>query len=98
MYTNDYADIAAGAAAGIVSALVILLFAAVIRGIINGIMCNRLAAKKGYSGYFFTGFFFGSMGLLYEVGLPDLNEQKDLRAALRKMAGMSDRLAQFEQK
>lgn len=38
--------------------------------IISGILTAKLAAKKGYYGYFFTGFFFNLIGLIYVVGLP----------------------------
>ncbi len=38
--------------------------------IIYGILTAKLAGKKGYRGYFFTGFFFNIIGLIYVVGLP----------------------------
>jgi len=38
--------------------------------IIMGIFTAKLAHKKGYRGYFFTGFFFNLIGLIYVVGLP----------------------------
>jgi hypothetical protein len=38
--------------------------------ILYGIFTAKLAAKKGYRGYFFTGFFFNIIGLIYVVGLP----------------------------
>ena len=38
--------------------------------IIFGIFTAKLAHKKGYRGYFFTGFFFCIIGLLYVIGLP----------------------------
>ena len=38
--------------------------------IIFGIFTAKLAHKKGYRGYFFTGFFFTFIGLIYVVGLP----------------------------
>lgn len=38
--------------------------------IIYGILTAKLAGKKGYRGYFFTGFFFALIGLIYVVGLP----------------------------
>ncbi|MEA4870365.1 hypothetical protein SDC9_161961 [bioreactor metagenome] len=41
-----------------------------IPAIINGILTAKLAGKKGYRGYFFTGFFFNLVGLIYVVGLP----------------------------
>jgi hypothetical protein len=41
-----------------------------IPSIIYGIFTAKLAGKKGYRGYFFTGFFFTIIGLLYVIGLP----------------------------
>jgi len=43
---------------------------ALIPSIIMGIFTAKLAKKKGYRGYFFTGFFFNLVGLIYVVGLP----------------------------
>lgn len=43
---------------------------ALIPSIIMGIFTAKLAGKKGYRGYFFTGFFFNFIGLIYVVGLP----------------------------
>ena len=47
-----------------------LSLAALIPSVIYGIFTAKLAAKKGYRGYFFTGFFFTIIGLLYVIGLP----------------------------
>lgn len=44
--------------------------ALLIPSIIMGIFTAKLASKKGYRGYFFTGFFFNFVGLIYVVGLP----------------------------
>ncbi len=71
---------------------VILLIA----GIINGIFCKKLAAHKGYKGYFWTGFFFGWLGLFYVHGLPDLNLRKDLRAVMKRMVSNDDRITRLE--
>ena len=49
--------------------------------IISGILTSKLAAKKGYYGYFFTGFFFNMIGLIYVVGLP---LAKDCAVPVRK--------------
>ena len=43
---------------------------ALIPMLIMGIFTAKLAKKKGYRGYFFTGFFFNLIGLIYVVGLP----------------------------
>jgi hypothetical protein len=49
--------------------------------IFYGILTAKLAAKKGYRGYFFTGFFFTIIGLIYVVGLP---LAKDCAVAVRR--------------
>lgn len=38
--------------------------------LVTGFMAQRLASKKGYEGYFWTGFLLGVFGLLYVIGLP----------------------------
>lgn len=38
--------------------------------IISGVLSHNLAVKKGYTGYFWTGFFLSLLGLIYVVGLP----------------------------
>ena len=38
---------------------------------IMGILTHKLAKKKGYKGYFWTGFFLQLVGLIYVVGLPE---------------------------
>lgn len=48
----------------------IYFVAALIPMAILGIFTAKLAHKKGYRGYFFTGFFFSFIGLIYVVGLP----------------------------
>ena len=44
---------------------------------ICGVLCKKLAAKKGYTGYFWTGFFLQIMGLIYVVGLPMAKDRCD---------------------
>ena len=51
--------------------------AALIPAIIMGIFTAKLAKKKGYHGYFFTGFFFNLIGLIYVVGLPLSRDRQD---------------------
>lgn len=53
------------------------LLIALIPGIIMGIFTAKLGKKKGYRGYFFTGFFFGMIGLVYMVGLPLAKDRAD---------------------
>ena len=50
---------------------------ALIPAIIMGIFTAKLANKKGYRGYFFTGFFFALVGLIYVVGLPLARDRAD---------------------
>ena len=50
---------------------------ALIPAIIMGIFTAKLANKKGYRGYFFTGFFFSLIGLIYVVGLPLARDRAD---------------------
>jgi archaellum biogenesis protein FlaJ (TadC family) len=53
------------------------LVVALIPAIIMGIFTAKLANKKGYRGYFFTGFFFALIGLIYVVGLPMARDRAD---------------------
>ncbi len=53
------------------------LLVALIPAIIMGIFTAKLAKKKGYRGYFFTGFFFNMIGLIYVVGLPLARDRQD---------------------
>ncbi len=50
---------------------------ALLPAIIMGIFTSKLAKKKGYRGYFFTGFFFSLVGLIYVVGLPLAQDRAD---------------------
>jgi archaellum biogenesis protein FlaJ (TadC family) len=50
---------------------------ALIPAVIMGIFTAKLANKKGYRGYFFTGFFFALIGLIYVVGLPMARDRAD---------------------
>jgi len=45
--------------------------------VIWGILTMKLAHRKGYRGYFWTGFFLWMVGLIYVVGLP-LSDEKRL--------------------
>lgn len=38
--------------------------------LITGILSRKLAKKKGYRGYFWTGFLLCTLGLIYVAGLP----------------------------
>lgn len=63
--TNEMAGLIAVGAVIAVYAAIILFYA-----ILMGVLCKKLAKKKGYRGYFWTGFFLGFIGLIYVVGLP----------------------------
>jgi len=58
-----------GVLAGLAVVAVWLLFL-LFYMILFGVLCRKLAKKKGYRGYFWTGFFLGFIGLIYVVGLP----------------------------
>ena len=55
----------------------VFVIAGIIPCIIMGIFTSKLAKKKGYHGYFFTGFFFNLVGLIYVVGLPLARDRQD---------------------
>lgn len=57
--------------------------------VIFGLITLRLAKRKGYHGYFWTGFFFGMIGLIYVVGLP-LSDEKRL-SDMKKLVQISVR-------
>ena len=44
---------------------------ALVHGCIMGLLTSELAARKGYNGYFGTGFLLSSVGLLFVAGLTD---------------------------
>ena len=52
--------------AGAIGVVLLLLLGAIIMGVLT----HKLAGKKGWRGYFWTGFFLGIIGLIYVVGLP----------------------------
>lgn len=85
---------AVGAIVAVIVAIAVL--ALLISPIVMGIFCKKLARHKGYTGYFWTGFFFGVIGLLYVVGLPDLNIRKDMRAVMKRLVSANDRLTTLE--
>ena len=46
------------------------LFIVILMAAIMGFITHRLAGTKGYTGYFWTGFFLNIVGLIYVAGLP----------------------------
>lgn len=63
--TNEMAGLIAVGAVIAIYVAIILFYV-----ILFGVLCKKLAKKKGYRGYFWTGFFLGFIGLIYVVGLP----------------------------
>ena len=53
----------------------VCILISLVPAIIAGTLCQKLAAKKGYFGYFWTGFFLGIMGLLYVGFMPEIRRQ-----------------------
>ncbi len=62
--------------AGIAAVLVYLAIWIAVMSVC-GVLCKKLAAKKGYTGYFWTGFFLQVIGLIYVVGLPMAKDSCD---------------------
>jgi hypothetical protein len=55
-------------------------------------LSSSLARHKGYGGYYVFGFFFGLIGLLYVIGLPDLNYVTQQRAIVEKLDTIGNQL------
>lgn len=68
--TNPIETVADNAALLGVAVVFIYVAIILIHFIIMGVLCKKLAKKKGYRGYFWTGFFLSVIGLIYVVGLP----------------------------
>ena len=49
---------------------VISLLTLILSHVVYGLVSRKLAGKKGYEGYFWTGFLLGIIGLIYVAGLP----------------------------
>ena len=80
----------------IILVIVLTLAVALAFPILFGVLCRKLAGRKGYDGYFWTGFFLGMVGLLYVIGLPDMNIRKDIRAIGRRIVALNDRVNEME--
>lgn len=74
----------------------VCLLAVLAHRIFIGILCKRFARKKGYTGYFWTGFFLGWLGFVYVIFLPDLKVQKYLEMAAMRIQSMENRIEQCE--
>jgi len=72
MWTNTIATVSytIGNDVGIGLVLLLSLGVLLLPAIISGCLTKKLAAKKGYHGYFWTGFFLMFLGLLYVGFLP----------------------------
>lgn len=68
--------------------LILLLGGLLIERIVMGVLCKKMAAKKGYTKYFWTGFLLGTIGFVYVIFLPDLRMQKYIAMCASKMQGL----------
>ena len=64
-------EIATALGAVIGGAAIIGFLALLFQFILFGTLTYKLAHRKGYKGYFWTGALLGLIGLIYVVGLPD---------------------------
>ena len=46
-------------------------------GVLFGVVCHLVAKKKGYPGYFWTGFFFLMFGAVYVAALPVATQEPE---------------------
>ena len=76
--------------------ILLLPLGLIIERIIMGMLCKRMAAKKGYKGYFWTGFLLGTIGFVYVIFLPDLRMQKYIAMCASKMQGLEASLSAME--
>lgn len=58
-----------------ITAIIQLLAPLLILSVPFGLLTRNLAQKKGYTGYFWTGFLLLVIGLIYVAGLPDNREK-----------------------
>lgn len=59
-----------------VTTVVVVLIVYALMGLITGLMSRKLAKKKGYRGYFWTGFLLSVLGLIYVAGLPEKKKKR----------------------
>ena len=74
MYSSSYVTTEAVNSAAALVATLFPLVVWLVMGIVFGTLTRKLARHKGYTGYFWTGFFLGVVGLIYVVGLPDRSQ------------------------
>jgi hypothetical protein len=61
-----------------------VFFGFLVQAVIFGFLCQSLCEKKGHDGGFLIGFFFGILGLLYVVGLPDKSGSKNINKVIKR--------------
>ena len=59
-----------------VTAIVTVLIIYALAGLITGLVSRKLARKKGYRGYFWTGFLLNRLGVIYVAGLPEKKKKR----------------------
>ena len=59
-----------------VTAIVTVLIIYALAGLITGLVSRKLARKKGYRGYFWTGFLLNCLGVNYVAGLPEKKKKR----------------------
>jgi hypothetical protein len=74
--------------------LMILLYLGI--GVVTGLVARTLAQKKGYEGYFWTGFLLSTIGIIYVAGLPDKRAEADHLAILQRLADMQSKVTHLE--
>ena len=79
-----------------ITPFVMMMMIVLVSQIITGVLCKKLARRKGYKGYFFTGFFLGILGLIYVIGLPDHYAKQDMRLALKRLVNLHERVSALE--
>lgn len=68
-------DVGIIASIGVLLPLILIIVIACIQGYIT----RKLATTKGYTGYFWTGFFLQTIGLIYVAGLPLAKDNQTFR-------------------
>jgi hypothetical protein len=74
--------------------LMVLLYLGI--GVLTGLVARTLAQKKGYDGYFWTGFLLSTIGIIYVAGLPDKRAEADRLAILQRMVEVQSKVSHME--
>ena len=59
-----------------ITAVVVVLIFYALMGLVTGLVSRKLARKKGYRGYFWTGFLLSVLGVIYVAGLPEKKKKR----------------------